>query len=141
MPDSIIINNHVTIPRSELHFQFARGGGPGGQNVNKVETRVELLFDVAHSPSLSDGDRDKLLSHLRSHITDNGILQIISGESRSQWQNREKAIDRFIELLQKALKPQKKRVKTKVSHGVKQKRLELKKRRGDIKRLRRVRED
>ena len=141
MPDSIIINNHVTIPRSELHFKFARGGGPGGQNVNKVETRVELLFDVAHSPSFSDGDRDKLLSHLRSRITDDGILQIISGESRSQWQNREKAIDRFISLLQAALRPRKKRVKTKVPHGVKQKRLESKKRRGEIKRLRRVRED
>jgi len=137
MQDAIVIDTHLTISRAELEFKFSRGGGPGGQNVNKVETRVELLFDVLQSKSLTEEQRGKIAKHLHSRITADGILHIIAGESRSQWDNREIAVDRFTELIRKALKPAKKRKKTRVPKESKERRLEAKKRRGDIKRLRR----
>ena len=138
MTNDIIITDHLTIPHGEVRFKFARSGGPGGQNVNKVETRVELLFDVANSPSLADDARQKIVSHLGNRMTDDGVLHIIAGESRSQWKNREAATARIVELLAHALKPRKKRKKTKAPHASRQKRLDDKKRRGEIKKMRRI---
>ncbi|MGA2624298.1 MAG: alternative ribosome rescue aminoacyl-tRNA hydrolase ArfB [Bacteroidota bacterium] len=137
----VSINSNVKIPISELQFRFARSGGHGGQNVNKVETRVELLFDVARSPSLSDSDRERILKHLKSKIDTAGILRVVAQESRSQWRNREDAVKRFVELLRHALMPRKKRIKTRISAGGKERRLRSKKRRSEVKRLRRVREE
>jgi ribosome-associated protein len=137
MDGDIIVNNHLSIPPSELRFKFARSGGRGGQNVNKVETRVELLFDVVHSPSLSEPDRDRIYHHLRTRIDQDGILRIVSQESRSQWKNRVDAVERFRELIRRALKPVKKRIATKVPAGVRERRLEQKKRRSRVKELRR----
>lgn len=136
MADTIFINNHLQIPTGELQFRFARSGGKGGQNVNKVETKVELLFDVRNSPSLSDSQRSHIIERLKSHTDSNGIVHIIAQESRSQWQNREIAVQKFVDSLQKALKPRKKRIATKISKGAKERRLETKKHRGNIKRLR-----
>ncbi|MBI4548729.1 MAG: aminoacyl-tRNA hydrolase [Ignavibacteriae bacterium] len=136
--DSIPINEHLAIPLSELKFKFARGGGPGGQNVNKVETRVELLFDVGGSPSLSESQRNQLLESLHSRIDTEGVLHIVAQESRSQWRNRENVVERFVELIRKALKPKKKRVATKIPQAAKERRMEEKKRRGEKKKLRRV---
>ncbi len=124
------------IPLSELKFQFARSGGKGGQNVNKVETKVELLFDVAGSPSLSDSQRHRLLETLGSRLDTSGVLRIVAQESRSQWKNRESAVHKFVAVIKKALTPRKKRVATKVSHAAKEKRLDQKKRRGAIKKIR-----
>lgn len=137
MDNTITINDHLELPYSELHFRFARSGGRGGQNVNKVETRVELLFDVGASPSLTDAQRHQVLKKLRSKIDSDGVLRIVAQESRSQWRNRVDAMDRFKELIGAALKPAKKRIATRTPHSVKEKRLDEKKRRGRIKQLRR----
>ncbi len=136
MQDKIYINHNISIPLSELEYRFARSGGHGGQNVNKVETKVELLFDVRHSPSLTDEARRTILHHLTSKIDAEGKLRVISQESRSQWKNREAAARKLVALLQAALKPRKKRIKTKTTPAAKQKRLDDKKRRGKIKQLR-----
>ncbi len=137
----VSINSNLNIPISELQFRFARSGGHGGQNVNKVETRVELLFDVARSPSLSESDRERILKHLQSKIDTAGVLRVVAQESRSQWRNREDAVERFTALLSAALKPRKKRIATRISAGAREKRLEEKRRRSRIKKLRTSREE
>jgi len=141
MPEILSVNKTLAIPISELRFRFARSGGRGGQNVNKVETRVELLFDVVHSSGLSETDREKILKHLKSRIDSNGILRIVAQESRSQWRNRQDAMERFVVMLQDALKPRKKRVATKMTGAGKERRLREKKRRSEVKNMRRIRED
>ncbi len=130
------ITTAIRIPFSEIEFQTSRSGGPGGQNVNKVETRVELRFDLAHSFAFDDSLKQKLLVKLSSLLTADGILRINVQESRSQWQNKQLAIEKFIGILRRALKPSKKRIKTKPSRSAHQKRLEHKHKRSEIKRQR-----
>lgn len=136
MKKYLSISNNISIPVDELHFRFTRGGGPGGQNVNKVETRVELLFDVTNSKNLTDEQKSVVRSKLASRINANGLLRIVVSKSRSQLQNREIAIERFIKLLQNALTPQRKRVPTRIPDEMKEKRLKYKKRRSEIKKMR-----
>ncbi len=133
----IIINSELSLPASEVQYRFARSSGPGGQHVNKTETQVELLFDVAHSPSLNDAQRQRLASQLGSLIDQNGVLHLTAQAERSQLRNREIVTVRFQEALAAALRLPKKRRSTKPSAASKTKRLENKKRRGEIKRLRR----
>ncbi len=103
--ESLYVIHGLAIPVEELDYIFTRSGGPGGQNVNKVSTRVTLRFDVARSPSLSEEQRRRILSHLSRRISAAGILQVTSRKSRSQAANREAAEERFGELLAEALTP------------------------------------
>jgi ribosome-associated protein len=133
----ITINTTVSIPLDELRYRTTRSGGPGGQHVNKTETQVELLFDVAHSPSLSDQQRQRLMSKLKNLIDQAGMLHFTAQSERSQLRNREIVTARFQEALAAALREPKKRRPTKPTAASKTRRIEGKKRRGQIKQLRR----
>lgn len=133
----LVITSRLSIPISEIEFRTSRSSGPGGQNVNKLETRVELLFDVARSSSLTDEQRDLLFSRLKSNIDKEGVLRVVSQESRSQWKNKQEAIEKFVRLLRDALKPRKIRRKTTATPVSREKRLMEKKRVSEKKSMRR----
>ena len=130
----IEISNEISIPEEELRFTASLSGGPGGQNVNKVNTRVTLWFDVANSPSLSQEHKALITSRLGSRISKLGVLRVVSQQTRSQMANREAAVERFVELLRSAVKREKTRRKTGVSKMAKERRLEEKKQHGLLKR-------
>jgi ribosome-associated protein len=129
----IVINERLKIPLSELRFQFSTSSGPGGQHVNKAETKVTLLFDVAHSPSLDEAIRGQLLQKLAARLNKEGVLQIQAQESRSQWQNRATAVARFQNVLADALKAPRRRRQTQPSRAAREARLLAKKRRSELK--------
>lgn len=135
----IHINDWLSIPSSELSFRTSRSGGPGGQNVNKVESKVELLFDVWHSASLTVREREKILIRLKNRIDSDGILHLSSQTSRSQLENRENVISEFTRALRAALKPVKKRVPTRPTRTSREKRLKKKKIVGEKKKMRSAR--
>lgn len=121
------------MPAAELRERFSRSSGPGGQGVNTTDSRVELSFDVAGSPSLPEALRERLLERLAVRLVD-GVLTIAVSERRSQLMNREVARARLVELLREAAAPPPpKRHPTKPSRGSKERRLATKKRRGDVK--------
>ncbi len=132
----IVVNEFLAIPESEVAFAASRSGGPGGQNVNKVSSRVTLTFDVTHSPSLSEPQRQQITARLQTRINKDGILRVISQRTRSQDLNREDALARFVELLQNALHVQRTRVKTRVSAAARVRRIDEKKKRGKTKQSR-----
>ena len=121
---------------SEVTFSASRGGGPGGQNVNKVSTKVELRFDVNDSETLTETQKQQLLSKLKNRITVSDQLILTSSAERTQWRNREKVTQKFFELIEQALTPPKKRIKTKPTKASKLKRIENKKKQGQKKQLR-----
>jgi ribosome-associated protein len=135
---SIRITASVQIPLVELRFRTSRSSGPGGQNVNKLETRVELLFDVAHSPSMGEEQRQRVLTNLGSRIDGDGMLHISSQRSRSQWENKQGTIEKLVLLLREALKIRKKRIKTGPTRGSNENRVQQKKKHSQKKRLRKV---
>ena len=132
----IRITDQLSIPRDELKFTASRSRGPGGQHVNKASTRVTLGFDVINSPSLTSAQKQLVLDSLPTRISKKGILRVISQKTRSQAANKEVALERFIELLQQALKRKSKRRPTRLPATVKQKRIDDKKQRGKLKRER-----
>lgn len=111
----------------ELLFSTSRSGGPGGQNVNKVNTKVELRFNIPNSNLLTEKEKSILLQKLKNKINKDGELIIVSQEDRSQYKNRKAAIEKFLDLLKKALTPVKKRRPSKPTRASKKKRLEGKK--------------
>ena len=133
----IRIDDRVTLPLDELSFRYARSSGPGGQHVQRTETKVELLFDVGHSPSLSEGQRQLILSRLASRLDSEGVLHLTSQQSRSQAENRQEVLERFRRLMAGALRPAKPRRATRPSAAARQRRLENKRQRSETKRLRR----
>jgi ribosome-associated protein len=134
--DPLQINDKVSIPRSELSFRFSRSSGPGGQHVQKSSTRVELLFDVISSSSLSDDQRRQVLRRLSSYVDSAGVLRLVSQSERSQLRNREEVVARFQSLLREALKRRKRRKPTKPTEASKEKRLQDKRRRSQTKKAR-----
>jgi ribosome-associated protein len=134
----IPISHSIKIPTSELLFKTSRSGGPGGQNVNKLETRVEVLFDVAHSPSIPEHYRQRLLEKLSSQVDSSGMLHSIAQDTRSQWKNKQLAMERLVDLLKSGLIIPKKRIATRPTHTSREKRIRKKTARSHVKKLRKV---
>ena len=134
----LVINQAVRIPLAELRYQFVRSSGPGGQHVNRSATQVELTFDLANSPSLTDELKSRARFALKSYVDKEGILHLASQTFRSQLQNREDVTQRFVELMRRALRIPKKRRPTRPTAGSKERRLESKRRRSTVKRERRL---
>lgn len=130
------ISPFVQIDERELHFDFVRSAGPGGQNVNKVATAVQLRFDITNSPTLASDLKGRLIQLAGNRVNADGVLLIEAKRFRTQEQNREDARQRFVELVSKALVPPKPRKKTKPTASSKTKRLREKKIKGEIKKLR-----
>jgi ribosome-associated protein len=138
-PGDLQLSPRLLIPAAELRWRFSRSGGPGGQNVNTTDSRVELLFDLAVTPSLPVQLRARALRRLEPRLVD-GCVVIAASEHRSQWQNRVAAQRRLVEILQEAIKPPPPpRRPTKPTRGSVQRRLAAKKQRSAVKQQRRGR--
>jgi len=133
---TIRVNDGLSIPRAELTFRATRSAGPGGQHVNTSSTRVELTWEPGASPSLDEAQRAVLLDRLKRRLDSRGVLRLVEGGSRSQYQNREAVVERFRKLLEAALRPRRKRKKTRPPASAREGRLREKKRRSEIKRRR-----
>lgn len=133
----IRVNEQVTIRRGEIRFRFTPSGGPGGQHASRSATQVELLFDVAGSPSLTAEERARLRAALRGYIDGRGTLHLVSQSTRSQYRNREDVLRRFQRLLRRALRVPKARHPTRPTAAAGRARLEAKRRRSEAKRARR----
>ena len=137
MVQDLVVNKRLVIPARELQWRFSRASGPGGQGVNTTDSRVELLLDLEACSVLGPVRRARLLERLGSRLSD-GCLRVVAAAERSQWQNRQAAMDRLSDLLREGLKPPPpSRKATRPGRGAVKRRLEAKKKRGDLKRQRR----
>jgi ribosome-associated protein len=135
--DDLIVTRTFVVRAAELSERFSRSSGPGGQGVNTTDSRVELSFDVAHSPSVPERLRHRVLQRLRSRLTD-GVLTVVASEHRAQLQNRAAARERMAIILREATAaPPPIRRPTKPTRGSKERRIADKKRRGNVKHGRR----
>ena len=135
-PTTLRVTDSVTVPRAELDYRASRSGGPGGQHVNTSSTRVELIWNVASTPSLTEEERARVMEKLSNRINGEGELLLAESGSRSQHQNRETVTERFVEILAGALHVAPPRRRTRPPKAEKEKRLQEKKRRSEVKRLR-----
>ena len=129
--ESIQVTRSVSIPRFEIELRFSRSSGPGGQHAQKSDTRVEATFDVEASAALSDAQKRRVITKAGP------VLRAVAQDERSQWRNRELATERLVEELREALRVPRPRHKTKPTRASIERRLEGKRRRSDVKRLRR----
>jgi ribosome-associated protein len=136
MSDEVTVDEGLVIPLAELTFATSRSSGPGGQNVNKVESRVTLSFPVASSPSLDERQRTRIYERLATRISKAGLLRVTAQRHRTQAANREEVLRRFAELLREALTEEPPRRPTRVPAPARRRRLRDKRRRGDLKRAR-----
>jgi len=128
--ESIRVTRSVSIPSSEIELRFSRSSGPGGQHAQKTETRAEAIFDVERSVVLTDAQKRRVIAKAGP------VLRAVAQDERSQWRNRELAIERVVDELREALRIERKRKRTKPSAAAKRRRLEQKRRRSETKRLR-----
>ena len=129
--ESIRVTRSVSIPRSEIDLRFSRSSGPGGQHAQKSDTRVEAIFDVERSTALSEAQKRRVVTRAGP------VLRAVAQDERSQWRNRELATERVVEELREALRVPRPRRPTRPTRASKEKRLQQKRRRSDVKRLRR----
>ena len=130
--ESIRVTRSVTLPRSEIELRFSRSSGPGGQHAQKTESRVEAVFDVEASSALTERQKSRVVGKAGP------VLRAIAQDERSQWRNRELATERLVEQLRAALRVERPRRPTKPTKASRERRLEQKRRRSEIKRLRRA---
>jgi ribosome-associated protein len=133
----IYINHRISIDENDLHEDFIRSSGPGGQNVNKVATAVQLRFDVGTSISLPDDVKERLIRIAGRKVTKDGELIIKAARFRTQEQNRKDALERLIDLIRKATEVPRPRRKTRPTKASKERRMETKHRRSEVKAMRR----
>lgn len=129
----LVINDQLNIPISELRYQTSRSSGPGGQKVNRTATRVEIVYDVVGSPSLSERQRARLMEKLGHRIDSDGCLRLASQTTASQLRNRQDVTARLQQLLRSALTMPRKRRRTRIPRGAHEARLRAKQRRSQIK--------
>jgi ribosome-associated protein len=129
--ESIRVTRSVSIPRSEIELRFSRSSGPGGQHAQKTETRAEAAFDVERSVGLTEAQKKRVIAKTGP------LIRAVAQDERSQWRNRELAIERVVETLRLALAVERRRRPTKPTEAARKRRLEQKRRRGETKRLRR----
>ena len=134
----IPVTDDVTIYETEIHMDFVRSSGPGGQNVNKVSTAVQLRFDVRNTVSMPVEIKERLIRLAGKRVTVEGVLIIHASRFRTQERNRQDAIDRLVQLVRRAAEKPKRRVKTRPSLASKERQLAKKRRRSHIKKMRRI---
>jgi ribosome-associated protein len=130
--ESIRVTRSVSLPRSEIELRFSRSSGPGGQHAQKTESRVEAVFDVEASTALTDRQKTRVVAR------SGPVLRAVAQDERSQWRNRELATERLVEQLRQALRVERRRRPTRPTAASQERRLEQKRRRGEVKRLRRA---
>jgi ribosome-associated protein len=134
-PDSIRVSRSVVLPLAEVELRFSRSSGPGGQHANTAETRVEAVLDVQASSALTEAQKRRVVAKAGP------TLRAVAQDERSQWRNRELAVERLVESLREALRVERRRVATKPTAAARERRLESKRRRSQVKRLRRAPDD
>jgi ribosome-associated protein len=141
MKEDLPIKNGIVILGSELEITASRSGGPGGQHVNKTDTRITVLWNVEKTNSLNETQKERVLQRLQTRLTKDGDLIVHNGESRSQQKNKEAALLQLAQEVRKALYVPKKRKATRVPKSVKESRLQSKAHRGKIKKMRKVKKE